>query len=621
MRLKCTYLIIAFILTTQAWGKTVAIIESSHRYLKIKTVNHLTITETVRMQILDKEGYKLAVYYDYYNSFRKIKRIQYTIYDSSNKKVKKLTKADAHDVMFNATYEVGDVRTIILDPEYQNFPFTVEYEVEIEYNGYLSFPDWIPQFAPDLEVREATMTLECYSDFKFKNLELNGVPPPLVTNTPEIKSYKWSVQNLNAVEKHKTSKSFYADQPKVYVTPLYFILEGTNGTFTSWKGFGDWYLTLNAGRDSLSNETKKDLDGLVKQHKGDVNSLAKAVYQYMQSKTRYISIQLGIGGYQAIPAHVVDKNGYGDCKALSNYMKAMLNYVKILSNSVLVYAGRDTPDIRNDFPSNQFNHIFLAVPSATDTLWFECTSQTTPPDYIGKFTDDRFVLWLDKNKSQMIRTPAYTADQSVKSTSCIVNLSKDGNANLELDIKQTGLYFDESGFYLNISKDRTEKYNYAKFNFKDFSIQSFNYTIPDRNQALLNLSYQLKVNGLGKSVGTKMVVPLGILGQLENEDEIDIDAVNKKGEIRRSFTIDDRIEIQLPENFRALAIPENLKEESEFGTVTMEISADNNNILHVRKTAVIKKGNYKGADFERLQETIKRIRTLEQSKIILQSKT
>ena len=89
----------------------------------------------------------------------------------------------------------------------------------------------------------------------------------------------------------------------------------------------------------------------------------------MQNKTRYVSIQLGIGGYQPFEASVVDKTGYGDCKALSNYMLSMLETIGIKGHYALIMAGQNSPELEEDFPSSQFNHAIVAVPNGADTLW------------------------------------------------------------------------------------------------------------------------------------------------------------------------------------------------------------------------------------------------------------
>jgi len=88
---------------------------------------------------------------------------------------------------------------------------------------------------------------------------------------------------------------------------------------------GNWQKeNLLKGRRDLSETTIQEVTTLVS--KASTNKeKAKLIYQYVQNKTRYISIQLGIGGWKPILASEVDRLGYGDCKALTNYTKALLD--------------------------------------------------------------------------------------------------------------------------------------------------------------------------------------------------------------------------------------------------------------------------------------------------------
>ncbi len=98
-------------------------------------------------------------------------------------------------------------------------------------------------------------------------------------------------------------------------------MDGHEGNLSSWKNFGEWYAALSKGSINLSDETKIFLQNLTKDSKTEKEKI-KILYRYLQSNFRYVSIQLGIGGFKPFDANFVDQKKYGDCKALSNYMEA-----------------------------------------------------------------------------------------------------------------------------------------------------------------------------------------------------------------------------------------------------------------------------------------------------------
>ena len=615
--MKVRIIILCWFLPVVLQAKTSAIIEEWTTDIDVKRSGGLTIIERIKIKILDEDGYQFAVFRSYYNSFRSVNSIRYVIYDASGNRVKRLGKDDAIDVMWNPSYEVADARSLYLEPNYRNFPFVVEIESETHYNGFIDFPLWMPRYYYDLEVKKAALTFTCPPDYKFRSVSYNGIKDPVQTTVTDLKRLTWTVENLPAVSAHSSYQTFEEDQPKVHLAPFRFELDKKPGSFEAWKNFGDWYLELNPDEDKLSDPTKKELDLI---HKASISQkeLIEQVYRYMQSKTRYVSIQLGIGGYKALPVEEVDKNGYGDCKALSSYTKAMLNYLKIPSNYVLAHAGEDVPDVIGNFPSNQFNHVFLAVPMKMDTVWLECTSQIVPPSFLGTFTDDRNALWVDAGKSRIIHTPSFSFKKSVKVSDCLATLDSDGNVALVIKQKLSGVYFDEIMAYKSISKERIDNYNHQKFLYKDFTIQSFGYSENKENQTM-DLNFHLKVNGLAKNANNKLILPVSILAPVESE--IDFDMLNRKSNIKRGFTWEDNVVVDIPENFYVYYLPSTDKVESEFGKFEIMVTAEKDQKIKIHRRAVIFKGSYKGETFDRFNEFLKRVRSLENGKVVIQNKT
>lgn len=87
------------------------------------------------------------------------------------------------------------------------------------------------------------------------------------------------------------------------------------GSASNWEELGRWfYHDLYKNQVQLPEKTKEQMKQLTKNATTDKEK-ARLIYQYMQDKTRYISVQLGIGGFMPTKAEEVDRVGYGDCKA------------------------------------------------------------------------------------------------------------------------------------------------------------------------------------------------------------------------------------------------------------------------------------------------------------------
>ena len=95
----------------------------------------------------------------------------------------------------------------------------------------------------------------------------------------------------------------------------------------------------------------------------------------MQSKSRYIFVALGIGGWQPMLPDEVQKKGYGDCKGLSTYMKILLDEAGIPSYYCKINSANSSVSFDEDFPKMGGNHIILMVPTEKGTIWLENTSQ------------------------------------------------------------------------------------------------------------------------------------------------------------------------------------------------------------------------------------------------------
>lgn len=309
-----------------------------------------------------------------------------------------------------------------------SYPITVEFNYSIKFKGILGLPGYIIQAARE-SVQQSVFEVEVPSDLGVRYKLLNTNKKPVVTNNGSKDIYRWESKGQPAfnIEKHSGQPENYL--PLVLLAPNKFQLDEYDGDMTSWKNYGIWINDLYAKVSGLPEDKKQFYRDMVKNAATD-REKAAILYNYLQNNMRYVSIQLGIGGWRPFTASFVDDKKYGDCKALSNYMKSTLDAVGIKSNILIIYRDYEPKAVDEQFPMNNFNHVILCIPQAADTIWLECTSTTLPFAMLDETTRNRKAVMITDGGGVLVNTPASNYATNTTATHTVIDVDADGGAKL-----------------------------------------------------------------------------------------------------------------------------------------------------------------------------------------------
>jgi len=458
-----------------------AVLRADDEVVTVKSTSRLVHRVHRVITVLDAAGDNFGQHVVGYDALNTLSYLRGAVYDASGHLLHQLRAAEIHDQgMGTAGGDfMTDVRVRYADLRQPQTPYTVEFDYEVVSDNTLFYPDWQPQEAEGLAVEAASLRVSTPAALPLRYQERQLPSGTAVERGSEAgqESYAWYLANLPALEEEEASPPLDQLAAAVMLAPGTFEVQGHKGTADTWQGFGQWNYDLNAGRDVLPQAVLDKVAALVKDAP-DARTRARRVYELLQANTRYISVQLGIGGWQTFPASAVASTGYGDCKALSNYTKAMLTAAGVPAHVALVRAGSGEADLRTDFPSAQFNHVIVCVPLTTprpDTLWLECTSQTEAFGYMGSFTGNRHALLLTPQGGKVVATPRYSAAHNRQERRLDLHLDAEGNATATARTLRTGQEQDTYSQLLHeLGPVEQKKYVTDHLRLPTFSLTRFN---------------------------------------------------------------------------------------------------------------------------------------------------
>jgi transglutaminase-like putative cysteine protease len=227
--------------------------------------------------------------------------------------------------------------------------------------------------------------------------------------------YLWATHDVPKID----PEPFAADSNGVYMG---IDMDGT----TTWAGIARWYGGLSRDRYVLTPAIESKLAEVVSGAKTLDDSL-RAVHRWVAQDFRYVSLSLGIGGYQPrLPAQVFETQ-YGDCKDKATLFVALARRMGLEAYPVLLSSGGG---VERDMPSvNSFDHMIAAVkrPGEKDYLYLDLTAELTPFGQIPSGYQGEFGLVVHPDGTgEEITFPQQPPSANRSATTLVGELSTEG---------------------------------------------------------------------------------------------------------------------------------------------------------------------------------------------------
>jgi len=570
--------------------------------------------KTLAVTVFNKEerdyGY-LALMYDKTST---IDELEGHIYDADGNEVAELDDDDIKDYSSYKDYNLfDDNRVKIAELYYNSYPYTVEFTYEMDYDGYVNWPEWFSRNSTDA-VQSADFIVSVPKEKELRFWCNRDSLKPVIKIDDDQKVYSWHWGNLPALPNEATNNYLMDVADVVLIAPDKFEYENSKGDMSTWKDYGIWANNLWKGKRKLPGDAVQAV-AEIKNSSKDRNELISKLYKYMQNKCRYVSVQLGIGGFQPFEAEYVHTRGYGDCKALANYMVALLENAGIEAYPALIQSGKFRLPIIEEFPSNQFNHVVVCVPDKNDTTWLECTSSDFLPGQIGWQNENRKAMLITSMGGVLVPTPV-----SVSKNNYMV---KHINVKLNLNVAEVKVHSEFGGNQLNyiseisneIQDDR-EKWLRSLFEVPSIKLNDYLFGEVDRDKKSMSLDYNVSLAQYASVMGNRIFFNPNMIEKVENipgETKMRLSPVI----INYPYLDVDTIYYELPTGYKIETIPDETHIATPFGEYICKITDfGDGKIIYIRSME-IKNYQIPASEYNDYRKFYTDIMKAERAKVVL----
>lgn len=569
----------------------------------------------VLLQINNRAGEKYTKIAIPFTKKNKINGLYAHIEDINGNIIRKLKSSDIKEksaISDMSLYEDDFIKWFEL--KHNSYPYRIYYTYKISYDEFIHIARWTPVYNYLFPTHQGELNVRIPIGYEVNIFEQN-ISKVSVESVNSIVNYSWTENYKIPIRNEIFSPPFEELIPRVKIVAKKFRY-GINGNAETWTSYGDWQYYLNKGLDKLPEseqlKVRKLTDGI-----SDKKEIARRLYHYMQDNTRYISVQIDLGGLKTYPAEYVAINKYGDCKALSNYMMSLLNLAGIKSYYTLIYADENPVKPISDFPENQFNHVILMIPFENDTTWLECTNKNIPFGYVGSSIQNRPAFIIDKGNSHFVNTPKMGVQDNNKIRNITFDNIQFTNSDAEMMYMFKGEYFEMFNNLKSSFNKTDQEHEIRKFiPFNNFELLKWNLNKAGRDSAVIELLLNLKIAHHGTLYGKDIMFSL-MPFQLPSFETPDKRKLPLK--INYPYTSIDEITFKTSKFMPAKVSFKDTIMTTMFGSYSLRHDAGNE-IIKVYKQFTIFSGEYALDKYPDFYKFINDIERLENNAMIIISK-
>ena len=514
--------------------------------------------------------------------------------------------------------------------------------------------NWIKVIGPDGKVLSegpshvqdsdvpAEMGDPVYSDRKVKRLSLSGVAPGTIVDysytREELKPFlsgdffqTWSVSTGLTVKRsrfivdvpaslnvrlHERNLNFprktdEANGRKVYTWVAKDVARLEHEAFAAdsndvvmhialsspetWADVGKWYAKNAKPRTTLGSISALKLQQILDAAKPKTrDDTIRAVHKWVAQDIRYVSIALGMGGYQPRSPDTVVVSGFGDCKDKATLFVAAMNKLGIETYPVLLNSTGVT--YRELATIEQLDHAIAAVKKPNGYQFVDLTSEFTPYGELPYSEQGELALVVHPDgTTEEAELPLSTPADNETVIKITGALSPDGTFNGRYDEESRGsMQYSLRGAFEH-PLDSTQKAKaVTSIASKFFDGAEGDSLVGFEGKDLaakVRVSLLIKHGKATSSAGETEIfqIPLGTMaGAAQEAKDLETSADKRKFPIDAMRILGNRssfveLRVKLPSGWKA-SVPTGVKAASEFGSYESTYSQVGDELVLTRKT-------------------------------------